>query len=325
MKIMDKMKKILIALLCVAPFVGMTQKYETFAVVNIDSALTANSGDYELITIVPDSAGQYFYKNMGNPVELLDGVNLRYLQSIIDTLTTAAGTDSLVFEGETGRLFDYRNGSIYYTTYIQYGDFTLLNGATRTITIEAADAGSSGNDLIIKAGDNDDGINGGDLYLKGGGEIDEFGDVHIGASDVNSKVYIYDSLYLDTVRIRGVAPGIDSSDAVNLYQIRDLKKYVYTISLPAGSGISDRLTGAYTAPTGWTLTAGSNDIDLEIEHNTGRRVVDCSVFSNLSGVEQLLVNSAGYTSIVTPDSNNVTIGSLATQIIVPLKVYLILE
>jgi hypothetical protein len=176
-------------------------------------------------------------------------------------------------------------------------------------------------------------------------------------------INLIDSLQLNGNKISGLAAGTEPTDGVNVQQLSDsisaatgisgsdpallnsdtltivvtydsltkilqetdIKKYVYVISLPGGSGISDRLTGSYTAPDGWTLTAGSNDIDLKIEHNLDRRLVNATVFSNLSGTEQLLVNSAGFTSITTTDSNNATIGSLATQIITPIKLYLFFE
>jgi len=176
-------------------------------------------------------------------------------------------------------------------------------------------------------------------------------------------INLIDSLQLNGNKISGLAAGIEPTDGVNVQQLSDsisaatgisgsdpallnsdtltivvtydsltkilqetdIKKYVYVISLPGGSGISDRLTGSYTAPDGWTLTAGSNDIDLKIENNLDRRLVNATVFSNLSGTEQLLVNSAGFTSITTTDSNNATIGSLATQIITPIKLYLFFE
>lgn len=324
MKIMDKMKNIVLLFFVLIPFFGIGQKSETFAEVNIDTVLTSRNWQDTLIVYLPDSTGQYQFKSMANPVDELDGVNLRYFNSIIDTLTIAGGSDSLLFDSSTGYLFDYRAGVKYDSTLIKYTDFYLEYGATRTISIDDADTGD-GNNLIIKAGDDDDNIGGGDLYLKGGGSLTEFGNIYIGVGDSLSSIYLKDTIRVDTVQIKGVAPGTDSLDVVVVSQLSDFRKSVYTISLPAGSGISDRLAGSYTAPDGWVLTAGSNDIDLEIEHNTGRRVVNCSVFSNLSGVEQLLVNSAGFTSIVTPDVNNATIGSLATQIVTPIKVYLILE
>jgi hypothetical protein len=175
-------------------------------------------------------------------------------------------------------------------------------------------------------------------------------------------INLIDSLQLNSNKISGLSPGVNPTDAVNVQQLIDsiaaatgisgtdpalvqsdtlnlvtthtylrdfidstgIKKYVYTISLGAGSKISDRLA-ASTAPDGWTLTAGSNDIDLKIEHNLGRRMVNATVWSNLSGNYQLLVNSAGFTSLTTSDDNNATIKSLATEVTTPLKVYVFFE
>ena len=71
-----------------------------------------------------------------------------------------------------GYLHDYRGGSVFKTTRIQYENFILENGGTRIITVRYADGGQAGDDLIVKAGDNDDNLDGGDLYLRGGGTIE---------------------------------------------------------------------------------------------------------------------------------------------------------
>jgi hypothetical protein len=245
---------------------------------------------------------------------------------------SAAGTDSLLFDPIYGRLYDYRGGSIYRTTQMSYEDFTLDNGGTRTITIRFADGGQLGNDLVIKAGDNDDNIGGGDLYIRGGGTLEEFGDVHIGASlydETNSSlIQVHDTIYMNGNAIRGLSSATHTDEPVTLGQLTGLTKAVYSISLPYSTTIQGRINGATQGtdyPSTWSLAAASNQIDMVITHNTGRRVAEVNVMSVVGTKEQLLRPFAGaYSGWETDNVNTLTINSIST-IPLPIRIYVIFE
>lgn len=104
-----------------------------------------------------------------------------------------------------------------------------------------------------------------------------------------------------------IATKSDISDALTAQQT------VFTVILPAGSTVADRIAVPLSVPSGWTLTA--DGVNLDIEHNLNRRVVAVTVFADAaaSGFEnQQLFNTAAYNGIVNKDSNNIKIQSLAT-------------
>ena len=215
------------------------------------------------------------------------------------------------------------------------GDFdnlTLNNGANRFITIEGADPGNTGDDLEIKAGANDDGIGGGDLTIRGGGELDEYGDVIIGADDVGSKIYLKDTTDFNGLAATNLGDGVNDSDAATMGQLNaiaaDAVKTVYSISLPSATTVQGRVDLAAEGtdyPTGWVLSAGTNAIDLNIEHGLGRRLANINVCTASGDVEQLLRPFAGaYSGYSTLDENTLLINSLATTPSA-IKIYIIFE
>lgn len=245
---------------------------------------------------------------------------------------TSAGTDSLVFDPVYGDLHDYRGGSVFKTTRIRYENFILENGGTRIITVRYADGGQAGDDLIVKAGDNDDNLDGGDLYLRGGGTFESFGDVYIGSSlypETNSsQIYILDTLIMGGNKIKGLPIATESDQPVILSQIEGLTNNVYSIALPYATTVQGRINGAVQGtdyPSDWTLSVASNQIDLIVTHNYGRRVANVNVYTVSGTTEQLLRPFAGaYSGYQTPNSNQLAINSLATTPLA-LKIYIIFE
>ncbi len=265
-----------------------------------------------------------------DPITSTDGQVLRRVNgSWINYDFTATGTDSLVFDPIWGYLYDYRGGSVFKTTPVQYENFTLNNGDTRIITIRYADGGNEGDDLIIKAGDNDDNIGGGDLYLRGGGSYEEYGDVYLGTSDYDgNKVYVEDSIKMNGNSISGLPEATLPTEPVILSQMEGISKSVYSIALPYNTTVQARVNGATEGtdyPTGWELSAGVNSIDLEITHGLGRRVANINVCTVSGTAEQLLRPFAGgYSGWQTTDENTLLINALATTPL-PLKIYIIFE
>lgn len=89
----------------------------------------------------------------------------------------------------------------------------------------------------------------------------------------------------------------------------------YLISLPSAGTVADRIAGAVEGvdyPDGWVLAQGSTAVDIDIQHSLGQRAIQVSVFAVDGTQEQLLMNTAAYNGIITPDADNLRIQSLAT-------------
>jgi hypothetical protein len=241
---------------------------------------------------------------------------------------TGTGTDSLRFDAVDGELVDYRGGSAYDIIPVKYENIFLEPGATRTISVSLADGGQPANDLLIKAGDNDDNIGGADLYLRGGGTFDEHGDVYLGSVDYNSNIYVEDTLQMDGNRIKGLPAAIDDSEPVILSQITGLTQNVYSIALPYATTVQGRVSAASEGTdyeTGWVLAAGTNTIDLQVTHGLGRRVAEVNVMTVSGTTEALLRPFAGaYSGWQTTSTNVLLINGLATTPL-PLKIYIVFK
>lgn len=87
---------------------------------------------------------------------------------------------------------------------------------------------------------------------------------------------------------------------------------VYTVILPAGATVADRILSPVSKPSGWTLTADGSD--LNIQHNLSRSVVSVSIFADASPTyySQQLFNTAAYNGVINIDTSNAKIQSLAT-------------
>lgn len=100
----------------------------------------------------------------------------------------------------------------------------------------------------------------------------------------------------------------------SLYVLKsELKTTVYPILLPSASTVAGRVSAVIDYPIGWVLSA--DGIDLHIEHNMNRRVVEVKVFSDSLGVERILFGNAAYSGWYMPHSttyNEIVIESLAT-------------
>lgn len=104
-------------------------------------------------------------------------------------------------------------------------------------------------------------------------------------------------------------------------QISDIDSVqsVFGFEIAAGASVQDRINASAPNPYGWTLIG--NGLDLEIEHNLNRRVMDVKIWANDSGEEQQLRGTVSDNGLVTPDANNLTIKSLS-KVDKPLKIYI---
>lgn len=88
----------------------------------------------------------------------------------------------------------------------------------------------------------------------------------------------------------------------------------YEVSLPSSTTVAGRIAGAVEGtdyPTGWVLS--DSGVDLDMTHGLGRRVINVTIFSEVSGtVTQLLQDAAAYNTIENQSDNIVRIKSLAT-------------
>lgn len=96
----------------------------------------------------------------------------------------------------------------------------------------------------------------------------------------------------------------------------NFKQSIYTVRLPSQSTVQARINAAVEGvdyPTGWVLTTGVSPVDINIEHNLGRRVANITIFSETTASEhQQLFDTAAHNGVTTPDVNNVLVQSLAT-------------
>ena len=143
----------------------------------------------------------------------------------------------------------------------------LKQGGNRIISIRYADGGSTGDDLTVKAGDNDDNLGGGDLWLRGGGTLEEYGDVNIGANlydETNSSlIYIWDTIYMNGNSIRGLNEAVNDDEPVTLSQIKGLTQSVFSIGLPYQTTVQARVMEQpreQTYPTGGNLQREQHQI-----------------------------------------------------------------
>lgn len=305
---MKKSTTILLMLIVLSSF-GQ-QQFGDFVNINMRARMYSNA--YDLITVHPDSAGQFLYQNAADPETNLGLVNVRYLES--NYMASEVVDDSI-----NAKLS--RDVPEY---VLNLENLYLTGGGDREIMV----GGNYADDLLIRAGDGSYGVGGGDLTLRGGGLHNYFGDLILGSGDVNSSIYIKDTVRVDNVQIKGVAPGVDPGDVVVMSQISGVSKTVYSIALPYATTVQGRASAASEGtdyPAGWTIAAGTNSIDLEVEHNLARRVANINVCTVSGETEQLLRPFAGaYSGWQTTDENTLLINALATTPL-PLKIYIIFE
>lgn len=108
----------------------------------------------------------------------------------------------------------------------------------------------------------------------------------------------------------------------------NLEKNVYSIGLISDKDVTDRVAGTITHGSGtedWIIEAATNEIDLKVTHNLGRRVANVNVCTNSGGVEQVLRPfSTAYSAWETTDENTLVIQALATTPL-PIKIYITFE
>lgn len=100
---------------------------------------------------------------------------------------------------------------------------------------------------------------------------------------------------------------------------------LYTITLPVGPSVANRIAGAVSGvdyPTGWSLSVyGGNPNDLVITHNLSKRTASCTLFTVSGGVETQKVGTAAYTDLVGESLNQTRIAGLS-QYPAPLVLHL---
>ena len=121
------MKKLIFILLFL-PFVSFGQDNIIIQSARLDGLMYGNeSGSTDTLVVADvDSVGQYMFSNVRNPINPLDGVNLRTLIN-----STSNGWDSIPFNTVTGDLDAYLGAANVYSTnlddrYIKYSDTTTI-------------------------------------------------------------------------------------------------------------------------------------------------------------------------------------------------------
>jgi hypothetical protein len=152
-------------------------------------------------------------------------------------------------------------------------------------------------------------------------------------SDMDSIAYLNISSLtsaIDTVAHDSTLTGrgtVSSPLSIDSTILANTMKSVYTITLPSNSTVAGRCAGAVEGtdyPTGWTIEAGSNPVDLKITHGLGRRVVSVTIFSVNSTEERQLFDNAAYSGIITLSDDILRIESLAT-IQKEISIYIVFE
>ena len=146
---------------------------------------------------------------------------------------------------------------------------------------------------------------------------------------------ITDTLFLAGDTITGIQKyeGAEGNDTLATKAYVDnaasgaLSQKIFTVRLPAGSTVAERCAGAVEGtdyPTGWTLEAGTNPVDIKITHGLGKRVAYVSVFSVDGTQERQLFGNAAYSGILTETENILRVESLAT-INKAISIYIVFE
>jgi hypothetical protein len=108
--------------------------------------------------------------------------------------------------------------------------------------------------------------------------------------------------------------------------VANAQSNVFSISLPYATTVHDRIAGATEGvdyPTGWILT--DDGLNIVINHGTGRRLANATVFMNPSGtIEQLLTGTSAFNGLFSLDVNTVRLNSLSKATF-PIIIYLTLE
>lgn len=102
----------------------------------------------------------------------------------------------------------------------------------------------------------------------------------------------------------------------------------YLVEVSSGFSVSDRINNGYTAPSGWSLSIGTNSDDLIIEHNLGIFCIDVRILAinDSNGEKPLLRGYVAYSNLVnTSDNNHVRLESFVPSVDKDLKVYLDFE
>lgn len=118
---------------------------------------------------------------------------------------------------------------------------------------------------------------------------------------------IFSAIHADTLFI--------GSDTLTSITDMPLTQKIYKISLPSASTLSGRCSAAAEGddyPTGWTVEAGANPVDLKITHGLGRRAANVTIFSVTGTEERQLFDNAAFSGILTESTNILRIESLAT-------------
>jgi hypothetical protein len=149
-------------------------------------------------------------------------------------------------------------------------------------------------------------ISGDSVYLKISGDELKYLDI----SSLTSK--------LDTVAHGSNLSGQGTADdplELDSTIIASIMKSVYSITLPSSTTVAGRCSGAVEGtdyPSGWTIEADSNPVDLKVTHGLNRRVASVTVFSSQGEEQRQLFGNAAYSGVLTQSDTVLVVESLAT-------------
>ena len=106
--------------------------------------------------------------------------------------------------------------------------------------------------------------------------------------------------------------GKELIPSADLLALQSLTTRNFTIKLPAASTVAGRCATPISLPQGWTVSAGSNAIDLLITHSLNKEIASITIWSIGVNGKRLMLGNAAYSGVIAPNSNSLLVESLAT-------------
>lgn len=175
-----------------------------------------------------------------------------------------------------------------------------------------------------------------DGYSAGTFASDEFGTV---LQNFDNKYYTFvgglgdinfsEVILSDTTKfvMKEAGKGLSTNDYTNneKTKLASLQTNIYLIALPKGNSVLERCAGAVQGidyPNNWTITKGTNPLDLLITHNLDRRITDVKIYSVDESGDRLLYANAAYAGVTAISRNQLLVLALST-VPSPLVIHLI--
>lgn len=102
---------------------------------------------------------------------------------------------------------------------------------------------------------------------------------------------------------------------------------LYLVEIQSGLSVSDRITNGYTAPSGWSLSPGSNSDHLLVTHNRTLHVIDAAILAINAETDERakLEGDVAYSNLVNQSGLNILRLEGFATIERDLRVYVLFE